>query len=79
MKELSNFLAATFLSEALFPQPSTVKPKYPPLSPSGKNDRNLRRAFVFHGMRTMVCPGLAGYEKSFPQRLKDEPVFQDIH
>lgn len=37
------------------------------------------RAFGFHGLRTLVCPGLASYEKSFPQRLKDDPVFQNIH
>jgi hypothetical protein len=27
----------------------------------------------------MVCPGLDGYEKSFPKRLQEDPVFQDIH
>ena len=41
--------------------------------------RREMRAFGFHGLRTMVCPGLASYEKNFPQRLRDDPVFQDIH
>ena len=41
--------------------------------------RREMRAFGFHGMRPMVCPGLASYEKSFPQRLKDDPVFQNLH
>ena len=41
--------------------------------------RREMRAFGFHGMRTMVCPGLASYEESFPQRLKDDPVFQNLH
>jgi len=35
--------------------------------------------YGFKGLRTMVCPGLASYEKSFPQRLRDDPVFQEIH
>lgn len=41
--------------------------------------RREMRAFGFHGLRTTVCPGLASYEKNFPQRLRDDPVFQDIH
>ena len=41
--------------------------------------RREMRAFGFHRMRTMVCPGLASYEESFPQRLKDDPVFQNPH
>lgn len=44
-------------------------------------DEALRemRSFGFRGARTMVCPGLTGYEKSFPTRLREDPVFQDLH
>lgn len=41
--------------------------------------RREMRAFGFKGVRTLVCPGLASYEKSFPKRLSDDPVFREIH
>jgi tyrosine-protein phosphatase SIW14 len=41
--------------------------------------RSEMRAFGFKGLRTMVCPGLASYEKSFPKRLREDPVFRDPH
>jgi hypothetical protein len=37
------------------------------------------QSFGFKGARTLVCPGLTRYEKSFPQRLREDPVFQDLH
>lgn len=37
------------------------------------------RAYGFHGLHCWVCPGLTSYEKSFPDHLKQDPVFQDIH
>lgn len=41
--------------------------------------RREMSAFGFRGVRTMVCPGLARYEKNFPKRLRDDRVFQDVH
>ncbi len=35
-------------------------------------------AFGFTGMHHLICPGLAGYEKSFPERLKENPAFREL-
>ena len=40
--------------------------------------RREMRAYGFKGLRTLACPGLASYEKSFPNRLRDDPVFRDL-
>jgi tyrosine-protein phosphatase SIW14 len=34
--------------------------------------------FGYKGVHHLMCPGLAGYEKSFPERLKNNPVFHDL-
>jgi len=34
--------------------------------------------FGYRSMHHLMCPGLAGYEKSFPQRLENDPVFQNL-
>lgn len=34
--------------------------------------------FGYRGVHHLMCPGLAGYEKSFPERLKNNPVFRDM-
>ncbi len=34
------------------------------------------RAYGFSSLHHVICPGLAGYEKDFPQRLKSSPAFQ---
>jgi tyrosine-protein phosphatase SIW14 len=34
--------------------------------------------FGYRGMHHLMCPGLAGYEKSFPQRLQNNPVFENL-
>ncbi len=34
--------------------------------------------FGYRGVHHLMCPGLAGYEKSFPQRLQNEPVFENL-
>ena len=36
------------------------------------------QSYGFKGPRTLVCPGLTRYEKSFPKRLREDPVFQDL-
>lgn len=43
-------------------------------------DEALRemQSYGFKGIRTMACPGLTRYEKSFPQRLREDPVFRDV-
>ena len=33
--------------------------------------------FGYRGIHHLMCPGLERYEKSFPQRLKNHPVFED--
>ena len=44
-------------------------------------DKALRemQSYGFKGTRTLACPGLTRYEQSFPQRLREDPVFHDIH
>lgn len=37
------------------------------------------RAYGFRGLHILVCPRLSGYERSFPNRLSTDPVFQDLH
>jgi tyrosine-protein phosphatase SIW14 len=34
------------------------------------------RAYGFSPVHHLICPGLAGYEKNFPKRLKTDPVFR---
>jgi len=34
--------------------------------------------FGYRGVHHLMCPGLAGYEKSFPQRLRNEPAFENL-
>lgn len=34
--------------------------------------------FGFRGIHYLICPGLAGYEKSFPERLKKNKAFKDL-
>jgi tyrosine-protein phosphatase SIW14 len=34
--------------------------------------------FGYRGVHHLMCPGLAGYEKSFPRRLQNKPVFESL-
>ena len=34
--------------------------------------------FGYRGVHHLMCPGLAGYEKSLPRRLQNEPVFENL-
>jgi tyrosine-protein phosphatase SIW14 len=34
--------------------------------------------FGYRGIHHLMCPGLARYEKSFPRRLRDDPVFESV-
>jgi hypothetical protein len=34
--------------------------------------------FGYRGVHHLMCPGLAGYEKSFPRRLENDPVFEGL-
>lgn len=34
--------------------------------------------FGYRGVHHLMCPGLAGYEKSFPERLRSNPVFGNL-
>lgn len=34
--------------------------------------------FGYGPLHHLMCPGLAGYEKSFPRRLQDDPVFDNL-
>ncbi len=36
------------------------------------------RAFGFAAAHHLICPGLAGYENSFPERLKESPAFREL-
>jgi len=36
------------------------------------------KAFGFSMSHHALCPGLAGYEESFPERLKKSPAFRDL-
>ena len=35
--------------------------------------------FGYTSVHHLMCPGLEGYEKSFPERLKTSPAFGDLH
>ena len=35
--------------------------------------------FGFSTFHHMICPGLASYEKDFPEHLKENPAFVDVH
>ncbi len=35
--------------------------------------------FGFRGFHHLICPGLSGYEKSFPKRLKNNNAFRELH
>lgn len=37
------------------------------------------RDYGFKGLHALVCPGLTRYEKSFPQRLKEDPALRGIN
>jgi protein tyrosine/serine phosphatase len=39
---------------------------------------NEMRDFGFNRAHHMICPGLAGYEKSFPERLRKNDAFKDL-
>ena len=39
---------------------------------------NEMYAFGFTAAHHLICPGLAGYEKSFPERLKESPAFREL-
>jgi hypothetical protein len=39
---------------------------------------NEMRAFGFAGVHHVICPTLAHYEKTFPQRLKTSRAFKDL-
>jgi len=34
--------------------------------------------FGYTAVHHLMCPGLAGYEKSFPERLKESPAFREL-
>ena len=34
--------------------------------------------FGYRGLHHLMCPGLAGYEKSFPQRLQNGRVLENL-
>jgi protein-tyrosine phosphatase len=34
--------------------------------------------FGYRGIHHLMCPGLGKYEKSFPNRLRHDPVFKDL-
>ena len=40
---------------------------------------NEMKAFGFTQAHHGICPGLAHYEKTFPQKLKTSPAFKDLH
>jgi tyrosine-protein phosphatase SIW14 len=40
---------------------------------------NEMRDFGFSTAHHFICPRLAGYEKSFPERLKKNDAFKDLH
>lgn len=39
---------------------------------------NEMRSFGFTASHHLICPSLARYERSFPERLKDDPVFKGL-
>lgn len=45
---------------------------------SAKEAMNEMHEFGFRGVHHLICPGLAGYEKSFPERLKEGKAFKDL-
>lgn len=36
------------------------------------------RAFGFTGIHPLICPGIAHFEKEFPEHLKTNPAFQEL-
>jgi len=36
------------------------------------------KSFGFSRSHHLLCPGLAGYEKEFPNRLREDPVFEGV-
>jgi tyrosine-protein phosphatase SIW14 len=36
------------------------------------------KSFGFSRSHHLLCPGLAGYEKEFPKRLREDPVFEGV-
>jgi tyrosine-protein phosphatase SIW14 len=40
---------------------------------------NEMKAFGFTWTHHGICPGLAHYERTFPQKLKTSPAFKDLH
>ena len=45
---------------------------------SAKEAMDEMHDFGFRGVHYLICPGLAGYEKSFPKRLKNNKAFQEL-
>jgi protein tyrosine phosphatase (PTP) superfamily phosphohydrolase (DUF442 family) len=46
---------------------------------SAEEAMNEMKAFGFSRMHHWICPALAPYERSFPDRLKTSPAFKDLH
>jgi hypothetical protein len=36
------------------------------------------KQFGFTTFHRSICPGMSGYEKTFPERLKTSPAFKDL-
>jgi hypothetical protein len=34
--------------------------------------------FGYRGIHHLMCPGLGRYERSFPKRLQNNPVFENL-
>jgi tyrosine-protein phosphatase SIW14 len=45
---------------------------------SADDAMNEMHDFGFSGAHHLICPSLAGYEKSFPERLKKSEAFKDL-
>jgi protein tyrosine phosphatase (PTP) superfamily phosphohydrolase (DUF442 family) len=39
---------------------------------------NEMKQFGFSGAHHLICPGLAGYERSFPERLRKNKAFEEV-
>jgi protein tyrosine/serine phosphatase len=45
---------------------------------SAEEAMNEMQSFGFTRSHHLICPGLAGYEKDFPRRFKDDPAFKGL-
>jgi len=45
---------------------------------SPEDAMNEMREFGFNTFHHSICPGMASYERSFPERLKTSPAFKDL-